>query len=157
MSFTASLDLNIGVFESIIVQQTLKVALHCHSRILLLDCRTMLTAHNAAFVFRSSTLCSTLWSDVNEFLHCSLKSSILPMTNLSSTLLVESTNSSIKDICATLLCRTRGFICASRLCLALEQSHKHILNVLHHSFPVPQSNAIALMHASSISSVISSA
>ena len=36
-------------------------------------------------------------------------------------------------------------------------SHKHILNVLHRSLPVPQSNAIALIPASSISSVISSA
>ena len=62
-----------------------------------------------------------------------------------STLLVESTNSSINDVCA------------SRLCLALEQSHEHILNVLHRSLPVPQSNAIALIPAPSISSVSSSA
>ena len=74
-----------------------------------------------------------------------------------STLLVESTDSSLEDVCATPLCRTRGFICASRLCLALEQSHKHILNVLHQSLPVPQSNAIALIPASPISSVIFSA
>ena len=73
-----------------------------------------------------------------------------------STLLVESTDSSLKDVCATLLCRTRRFICASRLCLALEQSHKHLLNALSQSLPVPQSNAIALIPASSISSVISS-
>ena len=52
----------------------------------------------------------------------------------------------------TRLCKTRTI---SQL--ALEQSHKHILNVLHQSLPVPQSNAIALILASSISSVISSA
>ena len=69
-----------------------------------------------------------------------------------STLLVESANSSIKDVCATRLCYTRRF---NRL--ALEQSHEHILNVLHRSLSVPQSNAIALIPASSISSVISSA
>ena len=56
-----------------------------------------------------------------------------------STLLVESTDSSTKDVCATRLRRTRRF---SRL--ALEQSQKHLLNVLHQSLPVPQSNAIAL-------------
>ena len=53
-----------------------------------------------------------------------------------STLLVESTDSSIEDVCAT------------RLCLALEQSHKHFLTVLHQSLPVPQSNAIAHIPAS---------
>ena len=58
-----------------------------------------------------------------------------------NTLIVESTDSSLKDVCATLLCGTRGVICANRLCLALEQSHKHLLNVLHQSLPVPQSNA----------------
>ena len=62
-----------------------------------------------------------------------------------STLLVESTDSSIKDVCAT------------RLCLALEQSRKRILDVIHRSLPVPQSNALALVPASSISSVSSSA
>ena len=53
--------------------------------------------------------------------------------------LVESTDSSVKDVCATRLCKTRIF---SQL--ALEQSHKQILNVLHRSLPVPQSIAIAL-------------
>ena len=59
-----------------------------------------------------------------------------------STLLVESADSSMS---------------ATRLCLALKQSHKHHLNVLHHFLPVPQSNAISLIPASSISSVSSSA
>ena len=62
-----------------------------------------------------------------------------------STLLVESTDSSVKDVLTT------------RLCLELEQTHKHILNAIHQSLPVPQSNAIALIPASSISSVSSSA
>ena len=42
------------------------------------------------------------------------------------------------------------------LCLALGQSHKHLLNVLHQSSRVPQSHATFLIHASSISSVSSS-
>ena len=48
-------------------------------------------------------------------------------------------------------------VCATGLCLALEQSHKHILNVLHQSPPVPQSHVTSLIPASSISSVSSSA
>ena len=44
-------------------------------------------------------------------------------------------------------------VCATRLCFAsLEQSHKHILNVLHQYPPVPQSHATSLIPASSISS-----
>ena len=69
-----------------------------------------------------------------------------------STSLVESTDSSMKDVCATRLCRIRRF---SRL--ALEQSYKHLVNVLHQSLPVPQSNGMALFPASSTSSVSSSA
>ena len=79
-----------------------------------------------------------------------------------STLLVESTDSSLKDVCANRLCETRRFsrcktFCVRRLFLALEESRKHFLNVLHQSLPVPQSNAITLIPDSSISSVISSA
>ena len=48
-------------------------------------------------------------------------------------------------------------VCATGLCLALEQSHKHILNVLHQSPPVPQSHVTSLILASSIFSVSSSA
>ena len=45
----------------------------------------------------------------------------------------------------------------TRLCIVLEQSHKHFLNVLNQSPPVPQAHAITLIPASSISSVAFSA
>ena len=35
LSFTASLDLNIDVFEIIVLQQIFKIAVHCHSHILI--------------------------------------------------------------------------------------------------------------------------
>ena len=72
-----------------------------------------------------------------------------------STLLVESTDSSLKDVCATRLCKTRRFsrcetFCVRRLFLALEQSHKHLPIVLGQSLPVPQSISSVIFSAWSV-------
>ena len=129
------------MFESIIVQQTLKATLHCHCHILIwiveqccvvfasTQCRILLSKFGAVFNTRSGPINDKLAEILVE----------------TSTSLVESTDSSMKDVSAT------------QLCLALEHSHKYILTVLHQSLPVPQLNAIALIPASSISSVSSSA
>ena len=68
------LDLNIDVFESIVIQQTLKVTLHCHSHILVWiveQCYVVLclyTVPHSSFEVRRCVQ-HTLWSDVSEFLH----------------------------------------------------------------------------------------
>ena len=156
------LGLNIDVFESIVIQQTLKITLHCHSHILIWSVEhccvvfCLCTVPHSSFEVQRCVQ-HTLWSDVHEFLHCSqdvcsadvvvfhFNDKLANIMTETNTLLVEPTNSSTKDVCAT------------RLCLALEQSHKHIRNVLHRSLLVHQSNAIELILASSISSVSSSA
>ena len=54
-SFTASLDLNIDVFESFIIHQTLKITLHCRSHILIW------TVEQCCVVF-ASTQCRSRFS-----------------------------------------------------------------------------------------------
>ena len=78
-------------------------------------------------------------------------------TSFANVWLVESTDLSSEDICETRLCKILRFVYITHLYLALEQSHKHILNVPHQSLLVPLSNAIALILASTITLVFSSA
>ena len=106
-----------------------------------LDCRTMLlcvclyTVSHSSFAVRRCVQ-HTLWSDVNEFLHYSLEvcSTDIAVFHFKWQTCrhhdwykyltwLESTDSSLKDVCASRLCKTRRFLHA-----------RHRLNNLINSF-----------------------
>ena len=139
-----------------------KSLLHCHSHILIWvveRCCVGFCLHSVPLSSFEVRRClqHTSFSTVPRkyvrlmSLSCTSNDKLADIMTETSTLLVESTNSSVKDVRATRLCRTRRF---SRL--ALEQFHKHLRNVLHQPPLVPQSHTTFLIPASSISSVISS-
>ena len=100
MSFAASSESSIDAFESIVLQHSVQNHPAVSFSRLDLDYETMLRCVCLDTVPPSSfevqrCVPHTLGSDVNEFLNCFLKSSILPKTNLTSLTsiwLVESTD-----------------------------------------------------------------